>query len=211
MDNNMRGYFGIGVESVSKQYNIGNLFRSAHAFGASFVFTVDAAYEKARGGKPDTSKSLQHMPFYNFPDVGNMILPNNCKLIGVELMDDSVELPSFRHPINAAYILGPEKASLSPEVVAKCDHIVQIPTKFCLNVGIAGALVMYDRLISQGRFAPRAVRSGKPTEEIAAHTHGERFFRDPAVKECAEAMNKFRGEPPLAEVRVAETDANYKK
>ena len=39
----MRGYFGIGVEGISKSFNVGNLFRSAHAFGASFVFTETAS------------------------------------------------------------------------------------------------------------------------------------------------------------------------
>jgi len=37
-----RGYFGIGVEGISKPMNAGNLFRTAHAFGASFVFTIGA-------------------------------------------------------------------------------------------------------------------------------------------------------------------------
>ena len=43
----MRGYFGVGVEGVSKPFNIGNLMRSAHAFGAGFVFTIAAAYAGA--------------------------------------------------------------------------------------------------------------------------------------------------------------------
>ena len=32
-----RGYFAIGIEGGSKAVNLGNLLRSAHAFGASFV------------------------------------------------------------------------------------------------------------------------------------------------------------------------------
>ena len=36
----MRGYFAMGVEGISKPLNLGNLIRSAHAFGASFFFTV---------------------------------------------------------------------------------------------------------------------------------------------------------------------------
>ena len=40
----MRGYFGIGVEGVAKPMNLGALWRAAHAFGASFVFAVGAAY-----------------------------------------------------------------------------------------------------------------------------------------------------------------------
>ena len=38
----MSGYFGIGVEGVSKPANVGALLRTAHAFGAAFAFTVDA-------------------------------------------------------------------------------------------------------------------------------------------------------------------------
>jgi tRNA G18 (ribose-2'-O)-methylase SpoU len=41
-----RGYFAIGVEGISKAVNLGNLLRSAHAFGASFVCTIGAG-EKA--------------------------------------------------------------------------------------------------------------------------------------------------------------------
>jgi len=39
----MRGYFGIGVEGISKQSNFGAVARTAHAFGASFIFTVSQA------------------------------------------------------------------------------------------------------------------------------------------------------------------------
>ena len=42
--NKMRGYFGFGAEGISKPMNMGNLVRSAHAFGAQFVFTVSAHY-----------------------------------------------------------------------------------------------------------------------------------------------------------------------
>ncbi len=36
----MRGYFSIGIEGVSKAGNMGNLIRTAHGFGAAFVFTI---------------------------------------------------------------------------------------------------------------------------------------------------------------------------
>ncbi|MCK5295563.1 MAG: RNA methyltransferase [Alphaproteobacteria bacterium] len=198
----MRGYFGIGVEQISKPYNVGNLFRSAHAFDASFVFTVDAKYERAKGARTDTSDALGQLPFYSFPDKDSMVLPKSCKLVGVELIEDSIALPSFQHPLHAAYILGPEKGSLSPEIVERCDHIVQIPTKFCLNVGIAGVLVMYDRLISRGRFADRPVHSGGPEETLAKHVHGGQFVR----AKSNEKMAKYIDSPPLEEVKIARND-----
>ena len=173
----MRGYFGIGVESISKQMNVGSLFRSAHAFGASFVFTVAAAYDRSEGGRSDTSDSLGHLPYYPFSDFRDLRLPKGCQLVGIELTEDAIELPSFRHPSQAAYILGPERGSLSPELVNLCDHVVKIPTSFCVNVGIAGAIVMYDRQITLGRFAPRPVAAGGPTESLPEPEFGEPIWR----------------------------------
>ena len=156
----MRGYFAIGVESISKARNVGNLFRSAHAFGAGFVFTVAAVYPRSEGAKADTSDAPDQVPFYSFPDVGSMVLPEDCTLVGVELTDDAIDLPTFRHPPQAAYVLGPERGSLSPELTEKCAFVVKIPARFSLNVGIAGAIVMYDRITSLGKFPRRGERPG---------------------------------------------------
>ena len=188
----MRGFFGIGVECVSKAMNVGSLFRSAHAFGASFVFTVDAQYDKGEGRKADTSGTPDHVPFYNFPDVGTLVLPNRCELVGIELVDGAADLPSFRHPHQAAYVLGPERGSLSPELLERCAYTVQIPTKFCVNVGIAGAITMYDRVISLGKHPRRPVTPGGPVEELPEHVFGSPNLR--------QKMEVFRAETPAAEV-----------
>jgi tRNA G18 (ribose-2'-O)-methylase SpoU len=167
----MRGYFAIGVERISKQLNLGNMVRSAHGFGASFVFTVGASYGSDEA-HADTSKAPAHMPLYNWQSPEDVLLPQGCKLVGVELLDAAIELPSFRHPLQAAYVLGPENGSLSDDMVAKCDFLVRIPTAFCVNVAMAGAIVMYDRLTSLGRFAPRPVGAGGPLEKLPEHRHG---------------------------------------
>lgn len=172
----MRGYFAIGVERISKQLNLGNLIRSAHGFGASFAFTIGAQY-LAEEAKADTSKASIHLPIYDFGSVADLRLPKGCRLVGVELLEEAIELPSFRHPLNAAYVLGPERGSLSPALVERCEHVVKIPTSFCVNVAMAGAIVMYDRLVSLGRFAPRPVHEGGPVEPVAAPVHGGRFSR----------------------------------
>lgn len=163
-ESNVRGYFGIGVEEISKPLNVGNLFRSAHAFGASFAFTVNA-HEFVKRAKSDTSRGWTHMPWYEFDSVQQMTLPTGCTLVGVELIDDAVDLPSFKHPQQAAYVLGREKGSLSPEMLALCSYVIKIPTRFCVNVAMAGAIVMYDRTISLGNFAERPVVTGGPRPE----------------------------------------------
>jgi tRNA G18 (ribose-2'-O)-methylase SpoU len=155
-----RGFFGVGCEDISKPGNVGALMRSAHAFGASFFFFIKPHVDMAGIRQSDTSAASGHMPLYVHDSIAELQLPRHCRLVGVELTDDAVNLPSFRHPLQAAYILGPEKGSLSPEVQARCDHIVKIPTRFCINVGVAGAIVMYDRMISLGAQAERPVRAG---------------------------------------------------
>ena len=172
----MRGYFGVGAEGISKPMNLGNLIRSAHAFGASFVFTVDAHYTVAEA-LSDTSQAEKQLPLYRFDSVEQLVLPNRCALIGVELLDEAIELPSFRHPLNVASVFGPERSSLSPAMVARCEHGVKVPTRFCINLAVAGAVVMYDRMLSLGRFSPRPVRSGGPTEPLRPHVHGKVITR----------------------------------
>ena len=145
-----RGYFGIGAEGVSKSANVGALLRTAHAFGASFCFTVGAGFDARAARSADTSDTATHVPMWRYPSLEEMHLPEGCVLVGIELTEDAADLPSFRHPLNAAYVLGPERSSLSPALLARCKHVVRIPTKFSLNLSVAGALVLYDRLIQHG-------------------------------------------------------------
>ena len=160
----MRGYFGIGVENISKQANAGSLLRSAHAFGASFFFTINPTVDLHELRAADTSAAYDHLPVYNFEKPQDLLLPKGASLVAVELTPDAVDLPSFRHPQNAVYVLGPERANVSDAMLSRCDHVIKIPLKFCINVGVAGALVMYDRMISMGRFADRPVKAGGPDE-----------------------------------------------
>ena len=156
-----RGYFAIGVEGASKAVNLGNLLRSAHAFGASFVFTIGAD-ARVMDTIADTSKASSHLPLYHWQSIDELRLPRGCRLVGIEFLDEAVELPAFAHPVQAADVLGPERGVLSPEIVARCHHLVRIPTAFSLNVATAGAIVMYDRMLSLSHFAERPLKPGGP-------------------------------------------------
>lgn len=157
-----RGYFAVGAERISKSLNLGNLLRSAHGFGAAFTFTLGATYQ-ALEAQADTSKGSRHLPHYNWAKLDDLVLPEGCKLVGIELLDRAIDLPSFQHPLRAAYVLGPEQGSLSEPLIARCDYIIRIPTSFCVNVAMAGAIVMYDRIRTLGNFAPRPLHEGGPT------------------------------------------------
>lgn len=183
----MKGYFGIGVDGVTKAMNVGTLMRTAHAFGAGFVFTVNAQYRVRPGTGTDTSDTPSSVPTWHFPDTQALRLPAGCRLVGVEITDAAVDLPSFRHPRMAAYVLGGEREGLSPAVQALCDHIVRIPTRFSVNLGVAGAIVMYDRLLTLGRFAERPVGSTGPVVPLEIPAFGEPLWKRKAARRAAKA------------------------
>lgn len=161
----MRGYFAIGVEGSNKVMNAGNLLRTTHAFGGSFFFFVRPTLNMQELELSDTARSTGEMPVYQFNSAKDLFLPKGCKLVGVELTEDAIDLPRFYHPKQAAYVLGPEKGNLSPEMQARCDFMVKIPMKFCVNVGIAGSLVIYDRLIFNSREYDRQTNSLEWTKQ----------------------------------------------
>ena len=139
------GYFGIGVCLPKTGPNVGTLLRSAFAFGAAFVFTVGRRYPKQA---TDTLQAWKHIPLYHYIDADEFLLaiPHACVPIAVERMDEARPLPEFSHPERALYILGPEDGSVPASILKHCKATVQIPSAYCLNVAVAGSIVMYDRI-----------------------------------------------------------------
>lgn len=151
--------------------NLGNLVRIAHAFDASFFFSI-APRLKLSDANSDTSRAQGALPFYSFERPEDFPMPLGCRLVGVEITDEAVELPRFRHPSCAAYVFGAERYSLSPQMLSLCEFVVKIPTRFSINVGMAGAIVLYDRLVSLGRFGDRPVTPGGGGELPPVHNWG---------------------------------------
>ena len=167
----MKGYFALGVEGISKARNLGAVMRTGHAFGASFVFTINAANRAREMFQTDTAKTTQNLPYYDWEAVDDLLLPRGCELVGVELTDDAVTMPSFRHPRAAAYAFGPERGDVSPALLERCAHVVKIPTQFCVNLSVAAAITLYDRAICLGSYPVRPEMPGGPID-LKTHVWG---------------------------------------
>jgi tRNA G18 (ribose-2'-O)-methylase SpoU len=145
-----RGYFAIGIVGGKNTLNVGTLWRSAGNMGAAYIFTIGRRYPQQAS---DTIKAWKHIPLFDYATFDDFAAhrPKDCMLIGVEQTPRAVDLPAFTHPERAIYLLGAEDTGLPSHIVGKCQRIVQIPSARCLNVSVAGSIVMYDRNAKQAR------------------------------------------------------------
>jgi tRNA(Leu) C34 or U34 (ribose-2'-O)-methylase TrmL len=146
----MRGYYGIGVYHPKTEENIGTLWRSAFLYDAAFIFTIGRRYKEQCS---DTTKSFRSIPMYHYLDFASFYrhMPYDCRLVCIELSEQSRSLPNFTHPDRCIYLLGAEDYGL-PLPVTQGQLVVQIPAPkpMSTNVAVAGSIVIYDRYVKRG-------------------------------------------------------------
>jgi tRNA G18 (ribose-2'-O)-methylase SpoU len=150
------GYFGIGIVGCKIGVNVGTLWRSAYNFGAAFLVMIAPRYHKAhrlslRRQASDTVNARLYIPFFTYETIEQFleVRPYDCPLIVVEQTPESRPLETFTHPGRALYLLGAEDTGVPQGVMERCTYVVSIQTPMCLNVSVAGSIVMYDRQMKQ--------------------------------------------------------------
>lgn len=144
MSDRTRGYWGFAAYKPKKEVNIGTLWRSAQILGASALFTIGRRY---LGAASDTTKAWRHIPLFNTASFEEFreLLPLECQLVGVELVDRAPTLRRFRHPQRAIYLLGAEDEGLPDSILSTCHSVVRLEGRLCYNVAVAGSIVAYHR------------------------------------------------------------------
>jgi hypothetical protein len=181
--------------------------RTVRGSGASFLFTVVRDYNKDATFS-DASRTAREVPLYRFDSVETIMLPARCVLVGVELTEDAIDLPSFAHPRQAAYVLGRERGSLTPEMLARCAHVIRIPTSLCLNQATARPLGMYDRLPMLGRWPVRPDRPrGEPNAPGPSMINAFRKLLRPTLRQqledgVREALRRYADRRTAPDLRV---------
>lgn len=115
-------------------------------YDAAFMFAIGTrcGFEEAS----NTPRVERHIPLYLYPTFEDFarVIPNGARLVGIEQTENSFPLETYAHPERAIYLLGAEDEGLPKEVFEYCrGGVVSISTKRCLNVAVAGSIVMYDR------------------------------------------------------------------
>ncbi len=135
----------VGLVNPKSPENVGMVLRAAGCYKADKVFYTGERYNRARQFFTDTKKVHEKIPI---ECVDNLltVVPENAKIVAVELIEGAMPLVYFEHPAQAYYIFGPEDGSLSQEILDASDFVVYIPTVGCLNLAATVNVVLYDRL-----------------------------------------------------------------
>lgn len=142
------GYFGIGIEDLISEENLGTLWRSAYLLGASFIFTIGKKYREQAS---DTTKSYRNIPLFQHDTFEDFYasMPKSCKLVGIEIDDKATNIVDYEHFQSAIYLLGSEGNGLKPSTIEQCHDLIYIPSSGCLNVAATGSIVLYDRILKE--------------------------------------------------------------
>lgn len=94
------------------------------------------------------------VPFVFYEDITDWLEDNdqhkNLPVIALEQSTRSTMLPAFRPPEKFALLLGEEVHGITPELLEKCQHIVEIPMfgqKESFNVSVAAGIALYGLMI----------------------------------------------------------------
>jgi len=109
-----------------------------------YIFIIGGKYKRQSS---DTTSAYRHIPLFQYPDFSSFYsaVPYDCRLIGVEILDQAHNIKNFVHPERAVYLLGNEGRGLSKTAIEKCHSFVKIPSERCLNVSCSGSIVLFHR------------------------------------------------------------------
>jgi tRNA G18 (ribose-2'-O)-methylase SpoU len=145
MTHESRGHYGIAMLHPSHKENVAGVARACGCFNADYMMTIGHKYEShAAAVGHDRHIPIWHLP--SFREV-KIALPYDTEIIAVDYNEDATPLSEFSHPERGLYVLGEEGPGFknNPEALDRADETVYIDSEYCMNVAVAGNMVLRDR------------------------------------------------------------------
>ena len=142
------------LDRVQDPMNLGSVLRTAEATGVSAIVIprrggvgVTPAVRRAAMGGDVYVPVVRERPFR----VLRSLMEEGVRVVGV-VPSGGVDYYDERLTGSVAFVLGGEGGGLSQQMLDKCDVVVRIPMSGrldSLNVGVAAAVVLYERMRQQ--------------------------------------------------------------
>ena len=153
--------FAVIVDNIRSAHNVGSIFRTADALGATKLYLCgitpvpDGIGSKANRDIAKTALGAEHtVPWEHKKRIGDAI--RQCKkdryrVVALEQDHRSIDIRKFsakagKTKQDVALVLGPEVTGISKQVLNLCDTILEIPMlgkKESLNVSVAFGIAGY--------------------------------------------------------------------
>ena len=146
--------FAVAAWEITKEHNVGTLVRTAHAAAADEVILLgDRDWNVEAAKTSELYTRIVQLPAT--PDALRAHLRSRgWELVAVELAERSTNLFEARYPERPCFLLGAELHGLPTELLDEATLVVEIPQWGlvpCLNLAVAGSLVVYDHLAKRHR------------------------------------------------------------
>ena len=137
--------FHVAIENFEHDMNIGSVVRSANAFLAAEVHIVGNRRWNRRGAM--VTERYQHVRHHDsIDDLVSWARDNGLPLVGIDNIEGSVPIETYRLPSACVMLFGQEGPGLSAAAQEACVDLLAI-TQFgstrSINAGAAAAVAMH--------------------------------------------------------------------
>ncbi len=138
--------YGVAVWNLTKDWNIGNLLRTANAFLCGEIILVGREeFNESGSAGIHRFERMHHVP--GPESFRRYVEASGYTVIAAEIDRCAELLPRFRYPEKPLFLFGSELEGLSEEMAATAARRVMIPQYGlipCLNVNVSCSIVLYD-------------------------------------------------------------------
>ena len=149
-------YTSIGMISPNYEEYMEIMFKAAHTYDCSSVFTVGNRWSSTNTPEAQKRKAEYYPPYAYFQSfahfLGEHLKKNVAELVLVEtrtISDEAEPLEHFVHPGRAIYLFTGRDSVFSPEVLASTPYRIKVSDDPRMSPGTAGAIVLYDRHLKE--------------------------------------------------------------
>lgn len=151
------------AHNIRSTHNVGAIFRTAEGFGISkIILSGYTPYPRIAHDTrlPHISEKLTKqisktalgaealVPFEYMQEPPLVELKQKgYRIVGLEQAENSTLISEYTPHENTALLLGEEVEGITPELIAQCDDIIEIPMvgkKESFNVSVAAGIAMYQ-------------------------------------------------------------------
>lgn len=153
-DNDNYGNRVMILDHLQDPLNIGRIMESAYVFNFDSLILSEECADIYNEKCLNASKGSIFKLHINHSDLFSEIIKlkeNDYKVYATGLRDNNYELYDLKESEKMAFVLGNEGSGVSKEIMDICDGVVKIDMHNIdsLNVGMAGAIVMYQFKITK--------------------------------------------------------------